>query len=132
MRFTIKARLAVAFAAILLLAAISAYLGISSLAVTNERLDATVQGPVERTKLALELQLNLLDLTRNEKNLLLAQDDGHIKTFSDRIKSIRGKIFENLEHYSSLATDAGRKKLDAFKSTFDEFTKSQDEVFRLG
>ena len=132
MRFTIKARLAVAFAAVLLLAAISAYLGISSLAVTNERLDATVQGPVERTKLALELQINLLDLTRNEKNLLLAQEDGRIKTFSDRIKSIRGKIFENLEHYSGLATDAGRKKLDAFKAIFDEFTKSQDDVIRLG
>ncbi|MCP5195877.1 MAG: methyl-accepting chemotaxis protein [Gammaproteobacteria bacterium] len=132
MRFTIKARLAASFAVILTLTAISAYLSIDNLGTLNERLNSTITGPVERTKLVLELQSNLGILVRNEKNLILADEDEDIKASVARIQSVRADVQAKLTHYRELATAEGLKKIEAFLPVYEEFQKSQDELVRLG
>ena len=132
MRFTIKARLAASFAAILTLTAISAYLSINNLGNLNERLNSTITGPVERTKLVLELQSNLGRLVRSEKNIILETEDEGMKASAARIQSMRADIQTKLTRYRELATAEGLKKLDAFLPVYEEFQKSQDELVRLG
>ncbi|MEI8393936.1 MAG: hypothetical protein WCF85_04315 [Rhodospirillaceae bacterium] len=74
MRFTIKARLATAFAVVLILGAASAYLGIHNLHELNIIQDGVIDGPVTRSKLVLELDNELGNLAVMEKNALLETD----------------------------------------------------------
>ncbi len=92
MRFTIKARLAAAFGAILLLSATSAYLGISSLGSVNQQVDAIVSGPAARTAMTLRMETMLASLARNEKNLILEKDDQAMKGYVENIKNGRKKF----------------------------------------
>ena len=71
MRFTIKARLATAFAAILLLSAVSAYIAISGLGAVNHSFESTIDGPVKRSELALQLRYDMSLMARAEKHIIL-------------------------------------------------------------
>ena len=55
MRITVRAKLALAFSFIIVLSAVTAWLGISNLASINATLDRVVQGPAQRLLLSQEM-----------------------------------------------------------------------------
>ncbi|MBI1209203.1 MAG: HAMP domain-containing protein, partial [Azospirillum sp.] len=130
MRFTIKARLAAAFATILLLTGIIAYIGITNLAAENSRFNGVLTGPTERQRLALELSNEIAMLARLEKNAILETDAQRIQVYVDNLKKVRSTIQEHTANYRQLSV-AGRKLIDDTASNLDELFKSQDEVMRL-
>ena len=132
MRFTIKARLVVSFAVILILTAASAYLGVNNLGILNDRLDSTITGPVERTKLVLELRNDLGMLLRLERNIILETEDENIKAYAARFQQVQADIQTRLVRYRELATEEGIQKLAVFLPIYEELQKSQAEVVRLG
>jgi methyl-accepting chemotaxis protein len=71
MRLTVRAKLALAFSFVIVLSAMTAWLGISNLASLNATLDRVVQGPVQRVILSQEMSEQLLAIVRAEKNLNL-------------------------------------------------------------
>ncbi len=71
MRFTIKLKLALAFATVLLLLAITASMGIINLASLNRSMDNLLSGPVQRRGLANGLDKNMLQIIRAEKDIIL-------------------------------------------------------------
>ncbi len=131
MRFTIKARLAVAFAAVLLLSAISAYLGISSLGSVNSQVKAIVDGPAARSIMTLEMGAILSMAARTEKNLILEDDEQGKKAYVERLGKERKKFQETFERRRKLAKGDDAKKLDDLYSVYLEYNNSQDEVVRL-
>ena len=131
MRFTIKARLAAAFGAILLLSAISAYMGVSSLSSVNQQVDAIVSGPAARTAMTLKMANTLSMIARSEKNLILENDDQAMKGYVDRIKNERKKFDDQYNARYQAATEAGKKALDALHSVYAEYVKSQDELIQF-
>ena len=60
MRITIKLKLAVTFAAVVLLAGAMAWLAISSLGSLNVAMDDLIKGPMQRIQLENELENDLL------------------------------------------------------------------------
>ena len=96
MRFTIKARLAVAFAVILILSAASAYMGISSLGTVDEQLTAVVEGPAARSTMTLDMMNLLSVMARAEKNIILEKDEQKKGGYVSSIKEARGKFGESL------------------------------------
>ncbi len=131
MRFTIKARLAAAFGAILLLSATSAYLGISSLGSVNQQVDAIVSGPAARTAMTLRMETMLASLARNEKNLILEKDDQAMKGYVENIKNGRKKFQDLFDQRRAVALEAGKKILDALHGVYAEYIKSQDELIQF-
>jgi methyl-accepting chemotaxis protein len=131
MRFTIKARLAAAFAAVLILTAISAWLGISSLGSVNDQVRAVVDGPAARTKLTLQMTNVLSVMARTEKSLILETDDQSKKAEIERLKAERATFKEIFDHRRQLATEDGRKKLDALHDVYEDYVNSQDGVIQL-
>ncbi len=75
MRFTIKMKLGLTFATIIVLSMVTAVLGINSLASLDSNLESLVEGPVQRLQLAQELFTDLLLVVRGEKNMVLAELD---------------------------------------------------------
>ena len=131
MRFTIKARLATAFAAILILSAISAWLGISSLGSVNEQVKAVVDGPATRSALTLKMAGALSMMARTEKNLILENDEQAMKGYVERLKGERAKFQDLFDRRRQIADEEGRKKLDALRAIYDEYAKSQDGLIQL-
>jgi methyl-accepting chemotaxis protein len=131
MRFTIKARLAAAFAVVLTLFAVSAWLGIANLGTLNEQLVGTIEGPVERMRLVLDLEGDFSNLVRAEKNVLLLELPQDIAGQVERIKKTRQEIQEKLARWRAIATADGRKLADGVIAVYEEYLKSQDETVRL-
>ncbi len=131
MRFTIKLRLVMAFVAILGLATVSAFQGISSLGLVNNEVRAIVDGPATRRALTLEMSNALSMMARTEKNLILETDEPSKKAYVDRLISERAKYNNLFDRRRELADEEGRKKLDALRDLYNDYSKSQDSVVEL-
>ena len=131
MRFTIKARLATAFAAILLLSAVSAYIAISGLGAVNHSFESTIDGPVKRSELALQLRYDMSLMARAEKNIILYGDDEKMKQEYKKLNDIRARYLSRIEQFSHITVSFGKKKLEELKPIFEEYIKSQDESARF-
>src|SRR5580704_2591843 len=83
MRITVKLKLALAFATVITLSGITAWLGITNLASLNETMGTMLSGPVEHIQMAQDLHSDLLLAIRNEKNLLLAGSNAADRTRFD-------------------------------------------------
>ena len=72
MRITVKAKLGLAFAAVIALSAVTAVIGVSSLRSLNAPIGDLLQGPVQRVKLINLVYTDLLAISRAERSVLAA------------------------------------------------------------
>jgi methyl-accepting chemotaxis protein len=131
MRVSIKLKLGLAFAAVILLSAVMAGFGISSLSSLNASLDGIVQGPVQRTKLTDELATDVLRLVRAEKNLILADGKDQIERYDGEINKLREGLSTRIDRAVSTASAENRPKWDAFHTAFQRYVTVQDKVVDL-
>jgi methyl-accepting chemotaxis protein len=80
MRFTIKLKLALAFALVILLALGSTAVGIGQLGKLDSGQTAMVAGPAAQLEHAQSLTIALLQIVRAEKNMLLSDDPDETKS----------------------------------------------------
>ncbi len=121
MRFTIKAKLGVAFAVIIALMLGASFVGITSLSRLNQQTHALVAGPVTRLELSQNLEIHLLNVVRFEKNLLLTKDPAEIQKLEAKIDQEAQAFGEDLTRATSLATAQGKPKWEALAKTWERF-----------
>ena len=100
MRFTVKAKLASAFGAIIILSAITggvAYMNMGDLAATSR----TLVGRGERLDKAAQLQAAVLYEVRAQKNMILASEDADIASQADKTKKFAGDAMRNCARRST-------------------------------
>ncbi|MEH2511192.1 methyl-accepting chemotaxis protein [Nitrobacteraceae bacterium AZCC 1564] len=130
MRFTVKAKLASAFGAVIVLSMISggiSYLKLNQLVETSGQL---VQR-ANRIDKAGEMQNQILYQVRAEKSLILESNDAEIAKLAESIKHYRKNVTHLSEEIKGLATPAGKKYLETFTSLFEKMNNVQDETIRL-
>jgi hypothetical protein len=111
MRITIKTKLGLAFATVIALSGITAWLGVSNLSSLNETMEALLAGPVERIQMALGLSTDLLLAIRAEKNLLLAGSNTEEKARSDAELLKQREVFgTRLDKLDAVASVEGKSK----------------------
>src|ERR1700744_683098 len=74
MRFTIKLKLAMAFGFVIVLLIGSAIYGIVSLSSLNDAISDLIAGPAAKLEAAEELNINMLELVRDQKNIITASN----------------------------------------------------------
>jgi methyl-accepting chemotaxis protein len=132
MRITVKAKLGAAFAAVIALSGIMAWLGISSLASLNATTDALLAGPVERIQLARDLNVNLLLAIRAEKNVLLAGTNAEDRTrFDSELIKQREVFTAGIDKLDALATPEGKRRLAALRVTRQQWVETNDRIRTL-
>src|SRR4051812_36508895 len=89
MRFTIRLKLGLTFAAVIALSALTTVLGISSLSSLNVTMKELVAGPVEKMQLAEEMLIDLLEVVRAQKNMILSTAPDQIAAYDKRIQQSR-------------------------------------------
>ncbi len=74
MRVTLQTKLALTFGTVILLSAITAWLGISNLVLLSSARENVVGGPVERIQLAEDLNVDQLSAVRVDKSRILESE----------------------------------------------------------
>ena len=129
MRITVKTKLGLAFATVIAMSGVTAWLGISNLASLNATMENLVAGPVERIQLAQELSSDLLLTIRTEKNLILeaANADARGRYDADLVKQ-RETLAARLDKIDSMATVEGKKQLATLKNTQQQWILINDKI----
>jgi methyl-accepting chemotaxis protein len=120
MRFSIKMKLGLAFGLITVVLAVISFLSITSLARLNDGTVAMAEGPVERLKIATRVKIDLLDIVRNEKNIILEQDDSKARAYDETIARLRVQLDENLAQGLKTASARGKTVYERIKQDFDQ------------
>jgi methyl-accepting chemotaxis protein len=131
MRFTVKAKLAGAFGAIIVLSAITggvAYVKLGDLAASSREL----VGRAERMDKADDIKSVLLSQVRAVKNLIIASSDTEIAGYADEIKKLRASALQERDEIYAEAPEQGKALLNKFSGEYEKMNKVQDEVVRLG
>ena len=130
MRFTIKAKLASAFGAIIILSAFTGGLAYLKLADQVETSADLVQRAT-RIDRAGELQNNVLYQTRAERDIILASTDAEMQKLADDIKKYRADANRLLNEIKASASDAGKRLLDKFSAAYDKMNADEDAIIGL-
>jgi methyl-accepting chemotaxis protein len=129
MRFTIKLKLALAFALIILLMVGATGYGIASLGAMNTTMAALVAGPVKRLQTAEEVRTTILRVIRNEKNLILNRTAEDRKASDDKITEQSTAFEALLDTGDKISSPEGRLKYGALRSLWNEM-KVHDRSLR--
>ncbi len=129
MRLTIRLELALSFAAVILLSAIMAVVGIASLAsLDGSTLEQIVHGPVQRLDLIQSIYADLLLQIRAEKNLLLADSAQDIATYGQEEQERGRQLQQHMAKHNSVATDEGKQLIAQFDRPYQQYVVNQQRV----
>ncbi|SDP48487.1 methyl-accepting chemotaxis protein [Filomicrobium insigne] len=128
MRLTLKFKLGMAFAAVVLLSAGGMFLGITSMAQLNENFDAVLDGQVERIRMANRINARTLRVTRDEKNMILATSVEEMDQFAKQMADEDKKIQEELANLRASSSDEGKRRADAFLSAWENYISLNEKI----
>jgi len=106
-------------------------LGIEALHSLNNRLNKIVNVTAEKIKLGARINQNLLEITRSEKNIILASEISEIDQFDAFIEKTREEMKNRRAKLRELVNDDGKVLLDEFAMTWDRFLEVHQEVKQL-
>ncbi len=131
MRFTIKAKLGLAFGVVILLSLAAGLLAIRDLAELNNAVDQLVDVSAEKVKLGNQLETQFSNLAKAEKNMILADTEQLMDKYDAEMLKLRQDIKSTQARLRSMATDAGKQDVDKFAAGFDQYVATQDKVREL-
>ena len=132
MRISVKLKLATAFGVIILLLIAAAASAINGLSDLHETLSSTLNGPVQRQALIVEVNMQAIEAIRQEKNLLLAQKEEDLAAASAKLDEARSNLRKAGESYLAIASEDGKRRYSSVQESLDQFSRVQDKVRELG
>jgi methyl-accepting chemotaxis protein len=109
MRATIKMKLGVTFALLVVMLLAVVLVAITRLSTLNSSITEIIHGPAKGVEVSLTIDTELGNLMRAEKNLLLTEDPQLNQEFSDTIKTGQSKV-ETLINEGSAVADSPEEK----------------------
>jgi methyl-accepting chemotaxis protein len=128
MRLTIKLKLALSFAVIIVLSAVTAWLGLSNLAALDQTLQRLVEVPVQRLQLSMQMNADLLTLVRSEKNLITSVKKEDVDRFESEIAAQRRDLIARVEKAEEGTTAQGKPLWAAARAALTQLGATQDRI----
>ena len=130
MRFTVKAKLASAFGAVIVLSMITggvAYTKLTQLAATSDQL---VQRAARIDK-AGEMQDYILYQERGEKDTILSSMDAEIQKKAEDIKGYRKETVRLRDEIMAVTSEGGKRLLEKFSAAYEVMNAVQDNILKF-
>jgi methyl-accepting chemotaxis protein len=130
MRFTVKAKLASAFGAVIVLSMITgvvAYTKLTQLAATSEQLEQRAA----KIDKAGEMQNHVLYQSRAEKDIIIASTDVEMQKIADEVRGFRKETARLRDELMAVATDGGKRLLEKFSASNDAMSSVQDNIMKF-
>lgn len=128
MRFTIKLKLGLTFAVLILLSCMTAWLGVSNLSANQATLERAIDGPAKRLQLAQQVSIDVLKLVRNEKNLTLLGSKDEMTRFENEIAKPRQALVSQMEAAETGAPPENKPIWAAARSALQQVGIQQNKV----
>ncbi len=129
MRITIKLKLALAFGLIIVMLAVAATSGVSSLAEINNAMTLLVSGPVTRMETAENVRATLLEIVRSEKDMILENDPQKMLVFDTELTHARAKMDGLLDEGDRNSTPESKAKYKDIHGLWENL-KARDTAMR--
>lgn len=131
MRFTIKTKLAAAFAAVLLMLGGIVWLSVTNLSAANERTRNLVDVAAERVKLAQQIQIEVAQMSRDLRTILIADTEIEMRHAQERLQSNRAELEELSESFYAISSGTAQRELDEFAETRPRYNAISEEIIAL-
>lgn len=128
MRFTLKAKLGVTFATIVVLSGVSMFVAIQNLNSLDIELNKIIDGNVQRIEVANDMSGAVYRIARDEKNHILATDDAKMKQLSEAMKADGESVRRNIQKLRSLSSEEGKRRVDGITAAWDVFWARHTEI----
>ncbi|MDQ1183414.1 methyl-accepting chemotaxis protein [Agrobacterium larrymoorei] len=122
MRFTIKLKLTLAFGIILTVLATLSFYSINSLGTVNNAIGDLANGPEKRLQYALQIDRNLSEIIRQQKNALLENDVAGINRYTKLSDDLLVTTLELARTGLSQASEQGKPYWVAVIENFEKFS----------
>ena len=94
----------------------------------SEEANIKADNAASRLLLAAQIKMDMLEITRAEKNIILAKSTQDMDYYSDSTASIRKVMLVKRAALRELVGPDGRAKLDEFSDVWDEYLKVNDAI----
>lgn len=120
MRVTLKAKLGITFAIVIILSAVSMFVAIDRLGSLNETFDAVLESNVQRIQTAHEMNARTLRVGRDERNLILETDAQAMAELVAGMDKEIAALKADSAKLRALANEEGKRRIDAFDASYAE------------
>ncbi|KKB77787.1 chemotaxis protein [Devosia soli] len=132
MRFTIKLKLGLAFAAVILISGLMTAFSISNLGSLNDAITRLVDGPAANIKDSNDLANAVLLAIRAEKNVILNTDASEIQNYIEDVQTNRGQVEPLLDKLEADPDPVVADKAKQFRALLPKWIGLQDQIIALG
>lgn len=131
MNSTIKTKLVGGFGILLILLVTAVLLVMNTLSETNDRLAHIVNISAERKSLSNKILTGVLQVTRYEKNIILADDIVKKDRCRDKIDENNALISQKIVELRKIVDEDGRTKLDDASTIWQRYTVDLQRIINL-
>lgn len=131
MNQSIKAKLFTGFSVIVLILITVAFFMMNKLAETNSRLENLVDVSSKKVSLSQEILIDVLNVGRQEKNIILEKDIFKMESYRSNMNKVLSALDKKISGFQELADEKGIKDISEFKTLWDEYKISLDEIVLL-
>ncbi len=131
MRFTIKAKLLGGFGAIVLLLTLTSLLGLSSISTINDLVDNIMRRIYPKVDLAFQLDQKLLEISRAQKLLILAEDQKEVAAQAEVMQQAGKRLDAARDKLRELEDGQGKTLVDRFSAKWEQYVALNKEIIAL-
>ena len=131
MRFTIKAKLATTFGAVIVLSMVAGGIAYDKMTALTNYQDMLAHQALIAEKLGA-FQDRIQGQVRSEKNIVLSSDAKDIEVFAKSVTDRRAEANKLREEIYGLASDAGKQMMDRLTAKLARVYELQDQVVKFG
>lgn len=128
MRITLKTKLGLAFAILVLLSAAGMFLGINNMGKMNETYDDLIDNKIKRIRNANLVDASAVRIARDMREIILADSIEEIDRIAASNEENRVKVDTLLAEMYELAGPEGRAAIDAFREPWAQYLESNKKV----
>ncbi|MBD3273778.1 MAG: hypothetical protein GF372_00605, partial [Candidatus Marinimicrobia bacterium] len=108
-----------------------AFIGNRYLSSMNDRIESIVDVSAEKVKIGARINQNLFEISRGEKNILLAKTPEEMQAYADFLRTLKDELKTRREELAELVDADGKALLDEFGALWDEYLTVHEEVIQL-
>ena len=131
MNLTIKNKLFGGFTLILLMLISTAFFMIIKFSESNDRFLKVVDISSRKVDLSNEISICILEVARQEKNIILELDQTRMLYFKDRIYKTQDSISKKTNELEALSDEEGKKILSQFTIAWNSYKPYLDSIIAL-
>lgn len=108
-----------------------AFFGINGAQSIKNNLDTLVDEDANRVALALRIQRNLIDMQRNEKNMIMAETDEAMNQFAKEFDENMNHVDKLREELRVIVSNENKAILDTFQQSYNNYIETFKTISKL-